>query len=142
MTDNDDIRWKQRFANYKKAVAILTDDVYLIKSRKLSNLERSGFIQDFEFVQELSWNVLKDYLEYQGITGITGSRDAYRKALNRNLITNGEIWMDIIKSRNLSSHTYDESQADKLVSDVINTYLSCFIALKETLDGIIENSAE
>lgn len=132
----DDIRWKQRFQNYKKALAELKSAVDLKKKRSLSRLERSGLIQSFEFTQELSWKVLKDYLEYQGFTGIIGSRDAYRQAFNRNLITNGEMWIEMIKARNISSHTYEEAEAIKLESDILTQFMPCFFALEMTFDEL------
>ena len=93
--DESDIRWKQRFSNYKKALAILRRGIELKKTRELSELERGGLIQSFEFTQELSWKVLKDYLEYQGFIGIIGSRDAYRNAFNR--ANSAEDFLQIIE---------------------------------------------
>lgn len=136
MDNEPDIRWKQRFGNYKKALAVLRRGLLLKNERELSELERGGLIQSFEFTQELSWKVLKDYLEYQGFTGIIGSRDAYRNAFNRGLISNGDVWMDMLKARNLSSHTYDENDSLKLVRDIAELFEPCFSALETTLDDI------
>ena len=83
-------RWLQRFDNYKRAYAQLADAVELMRSRELSNLEKQGVIQAFEFTWELAWNVLKDYLNWQGETEITGARDAVREAFNRGLIEEGQ----------------------------------------------------
>ena len=135
--DESDIRWKQRFSNYKKALAILRRGIELKKTRELSELERGGLIQSFEFTQELSWKVLKDYLEYQGFIGIIGSRDAYRNAFNRGLISDGEKWMELIKLRNLSSHTYDESDAVKLETEINGNIINLFSALETTLDALV-----
>ncbi|MBR1713337.1 MAG: nucleotidyltransferase substrate binding protein [Treponema sp.] len=132
----EDIRWKQRFQNYKKALAVLRRGLALEKERELSELERSGLVQAFEFTQELSWKVLKDYLEYQGVSGIFGSRDAYRVAFNMGLISDGEKWMEMLKARNLSSHTYEEETSLKLVHDIAETFASCFISLEETFDAL------
>ncbi len=137
MTESEDIRWKQRFSNYKKALAVLRRGLALQKERGLSELERGGIIQAFEFTQELSWKVMKDYLEYQGFTGIIGSRDAYRNAFNRALISDGEIWIDMIKARNLSSHTYDEADAEKLLALITDKFEPCFSALEKTLDALV-----
>ena len=143
MTDNDDIRWKQRFANYKKALATLKRGLAEIKKTGDDEFRKLGIIQSFEFTQELSWKVLKDFLEYQGGgDGIYGSKDAYRQALNRSIISDGEIWMKMIESRNESSHLYDESAVLTIFDKIEPLYLPCFEALEETLDGIIENSAE
>jgi len=53
-----DIRWQQRFANYKKALRQLQSAVELSDQRELSQLEKQGVIQAFEFTHELAWNVL------------------------------------------------------------------------------------
>ena len=99
-----DIRWKQRFSNYQKAYAKLAEVVKNNTLEQLTDLEKEGLIQRFEYTYELAWKVMKDYLEYQGITGITGSRDAIREAFQKELITNGENWMNMIKSRNQTTH--------------------------------------
>lgn len=130
-----DIRWKQRFQNYKKALSCLNSAVELAKTRELSDLEKQGLVQSFEFTHELSWKVLKDFLEEQGDTGILGSKDAVRRAFNRGIITDGEIWLEMVESRNFSSHTYDETKADEICSAVKEKYIPLFNALKEKLDG-------
>nr|VFJ70128.1 MAG: nucleotidyltransferase substrate binding protein, HI0074 family [Candidatus Kentron sp. FM]VFJ70497.1 MAG: nucleotidyltransferase substrate binding protein, HI0074 family [Candidatus Kentron sp. FM]VFK14752.1 MAG: nucleotidyltransferase substrate binding protein, HI0074 family [Candidatus Kentron sp. FM] len=121
-----DIRWKQRFDNYRLALGRLSDAVALGMQRPLSDLERQGLIKAFEFTHELAWNVMKDYFEYQGNTNITGSRDAFREAFRRGLITDGQSWMETIASRNRSSHTYDEQTASRLAQMISNRYLALF----------------
>ena len=74
--NDQDIRWQQRFANFKKALLQLQSAVDLSAQRALSNLEKQGVIQAFEFTHELAWNVLKDYLQDQGNQNIKGSKDA------------------------------------------------------------------
>ncbi|AQQ71198.1 nucleotidyltransferase substrate binding protein, family [Limihaloglobus sulfuriphilus] len=86
----NDIRLKRRFINYKKAFAGLADAVALAEKRELSDLEKQGIIQSFEFAHELAWNVLKDYLEHKGYTNIIGSRDASRTAFKNSLIQDGD----------------------------------------------------
>lgn len=128
-----DIRWQQRFDNYKRALHQLTLAVQLLEQRPLSDLEKQGLIQGFEFTHELAWNVLKDYLEYEGIQGLIGSRSAVREAFKRGLVTDGEAWMDMIEKRNLSSHTYNLDVATDLVSAICDIYHPEFIALQERL---------
>src|SRR6266702_2932210 len=129
----EDIRWKQRFDNYKRALHQLTLAVQLLEQRPLSDLEQQGIIQGFEFTHELAWNVLKDYLEYEGIQGLIGSRSSVREAFKRGLITDGEAWMDMIEKRNLSSHTYNHEVATEVVTAVYETYYPAFIALQDHL---------
>lgn len=130
----DDIRWKQRFDNYKRALHQLTLAVQLLEQRPLSDLEKQGVIQGFEFTHELAWNVLKDYLEYEGIQGLIGSRSAVREAFKRGLISDGEAWMDMIEKRNLSSHTYNLDVATVLVAAIRDAYYPAMLALQERLE--------
>ena len=130
---SEDIRWKQRFDNYQRALHQLTLAVELSRQRPLSDLEKQGIIQGFEFVHELAWNVLKDFLEYEGIQGIVGSRGAVREAFKRGLIEDGEIWMDMIEKRNLSSHTYNLEIALTLVNAILNAYYPAFLALQDEM---------
>ncbi|BDU51400.1 hypothetical protein HLVA_19690 [Haliovirga abyssi] len=85
--ENKDIRWIQRFSNFKRAFEQLKDAVELTKKRELSNLEKQGLIQAFEYTHELSWKVLKDFLESKGNQNIYGSRDAVKEAFKFNLGT-------------------------------------------------------
>jgi nucleotidyltransferase substrate binding protein (TIGR01987 family) len=125
-----DVRWQQRFANYKKALAQLKNAVELSRQRALSQLEKQGVIQAFEFTHELAWNVLKDYLQDQGNQAIKGSKDATREAFKVELIVDGEQWMAMIQSRNVSSHTYDEQTAEQMVTVIIRDYFPLFEVLQ------------
>ena len=129
-----DIRWIQRFSNYKRAFKNLLDAVELASERELSNLEKQGMIQAFEFTYELAWNTIKDFFEYKGESDILGSRDAFQLAFKRGLVANGEDLLSAIKSRQLSSHTYNEEYADQIYNDIINKYCSVFGELKERLE--------
>jgi len=85
-----DIRWVQRFSNYKKALNQLKEAIDLMSQRALSNLEKQGVVQAFEFTHELSWNMMKDFLESKGNTEIYGSKDATRQAFKYGLIIDGD----------------------------------------------------
>ncbi|EAQ65092.1 Nucleotidyltransferase substrate binding protein [Marinomonas sp. MED121] len=134
-----DIRWQQRHANYMKALNNLTSAVELSRTRELSDLEQQGLIQAFEYTHELAWNCLKDFLQYQGEQEIFGSRDATRKAISVKLIQEGAIWMDMIASRNRTSHTYNKATADAIVDLVINQYHSQFCQLNTRLESLKED---
>jgi nucleotidyltransferase substrate binding protein (TIGR01987 family) len=90
-------------------------------------------IQAFEMTHELAWNVLKDYLQDQGYQDIKGSKDATRAAFKVGLIADGERWMSMIQSRNLSSHTYDEQTAETLVTVIFSDYLPLFQTLQSEM---------
>lgn len=135
---DEDIRWMQRLAHFRKALTQLDEGVELARLRQLSSLEEQGLIQAFEFTHELAWNMLKDFLESRGTVRLYGSKDASREAFKRGLIENGEAWMGMIKSRNLSSHTYSESTAKQIVSKIIQEYHPEFIRLLRTMELIQE----
>lgn len=135
-----DIRWQQRFANYGRAMQNLGEAVALATERPLSNLEQQGLIQAFEFTHELGWNVIKDFLEFKGITGLIGSRDASRSAFKNELITDGEAWMDMIKARNQTSHTYNLDVANEVAHAILTRFYPAFVALRQTLGAHLAES--
>lgn len=136
-----DIRWKQRFSNYLKALGKLQQSVNFIKQQPpvpesehvLIEMLREGLIQRFEYTHELAWNVMKDYAEYQGNTNVGGSRDATREAFRLKLIEDGHAWMDMIGSRNLTSHTYNEAVANEIYQKIITVYFPAFEAFGEVM---------
>ncbi|HNT87839.1 MAG TPA: nucleotidyltransferase substrate binding protein [Candidatus Hydrogenedentes bacterium] len=140
MSATEDIRWIQRFNNFIKALSQLRDAVALAEERPLSKLEEQGLIQAFEFTHELAWNTLKDLLESRGVRSLYGSRDTTRHAFKAGLIENGDVWMDMIASRNLTSHTYDEATAAKIASAIRGTYRAEFEALRMTLETLNEGT--
>ena len=125
-----DVRWIQRFNNFSKALNQLTK---FIEKGSLNEFEQQGLIQSFEYTYELAWLTLKDYFEAQGETNISGSRDAFRLATKRGIIVDGDNWMNMIESRSLTSHTYDELVADNVIQKILNTYFNEFIRLHAIL---------
>jgi len=127
-----DIRWIQRFDNFKRAFARLSEASMLAEQRGLTNLERQGLIQAFEFTHELAWNTLKDFLTARGVSGkLYGSRDTTREAFAAELIKNGEAWMQMIQHRNESSHTYNDDVAEKIMEAIQTCYVPAFAAFQD-----------
>lgn len=122
-----DIRWKQRFSNYKKALGQLTE---FIETGKLNKFEEQGLIQCFEYTYELAWNLLKDYLEAQGNQNITGSRTAISESFKIGLIEDGEGWMQMFKDRNKTSHTYNQETTDEIVQHIYAQFYMLFQVLQ------------
>lgn len=123
MEQNQDIRWKQRFSNYKKALSQLER---FVNKKDLSEMEQQGLIQSFEYVFELGWNVLKDFLENNGQENIYGSRDTIRLAFKLGLIENGDGWMNMLKSRVKTTHTYNEDTANEVSQEIVTGYFELF----------------
>jgi nucleotidyltransferase substrate binding protein (TIGR01987 family) len=137
-----DIRWEQRFSNFLRAMDKIQQSVEFIHMRYptdqpndlydevLDEMMKEGLIHRFEYTHELAWNVMKDYAEYQGNSTAGGSRDATREALQLHLITNGEIWMDMIQSRNKTMHTYNEETANEIYAKILKEYYPKFKEFK------------
>ncbi|AKJ65539.1 nucleotidyltransferase substrate binding protein [Kiritimatiella glycovorans] len=132
MTEERDIRWQQRFSNYRKALNQLSE---FLEQKELNKLEEQGLVKAFEYTYELAWNTLRDYLEYQGVAELIGSRDTFRKAFSEGLFSDGHVWMKMIESRNRTSHTCNEAAAREIVHDVRTEFHPAFLDLEQTLAG-------
>ncbi len=135
-----DIRWQQRFANFKKALKKLAEGIELSDNdfsatAGLSDIVSEGLIQRFEFTHELAWNVMKDYAVYQGVTEIRCSRDAIRYALKENLIDDSR-WMETINARNLTSHDYNQDTANQMAENIKNIYFKLFCDFETKMESL------
>jgi nucleotidyltransferase substrate binding protein (TIGR01987 family) len=138
-----DIRWEQRLSNYRKALTKLSQSVEYIQKMKQINSEldvvldemiKEGLIQRFEYTHELAWNLMKDYASFQGNSTIGGSRDATREAFQLQIIENGKIWMDMIGSRNKTSHTYNEDTAEEIYTKILRDYYPAFLTFLQKME--------
>lgn len=127
------VRWMQRLDHFRKALPQLREADAIAEIRPLSQLEEQGMIQTFGYTHELAWNLLKDFLESRGAHSLYGSRDVVRAAFGDGVLTEGQVWMDMIDSRNLTSHTYDERIAQRVLSAIRKEYLVSFEHLEERM---------
>lgn len=144
--EEKDIRWVQRFSNYRKALVQLGKAVAIVSSQVKRNgdedkLMEEGLIQRYEYTHELAWKTMKDYAEYQGLEDIIGSRDAIRQTLQVGLI-NDDRWMDSVRDRNLTSHNYDDETAQAIVSNIINVYYPLFVEYEKVMLKRLEMMTE
>jgi nucleotidyltransferase substrate binding protein (TIGR01987 family) len=103
-------------------------------------MEEQGMIQAFEYTYELAWNTIKDFYESQGETGIQGSRDAFQLAFKRSLIADGNQWMEMLKDRNRTSHSYNEETAKEIAQNILTKYIQLYHNLKEEFIKIINET--
>ena len=130
-----ELRWQQRFQNFEKAF-ILLHDLLDRDIADMSSLEQEGVVQRFEYTFELAWKTLKDYLEYTGIAleQIT-PRAVIKAAFSAKIIADGQIWIDMLRRRNLMSHIYEEEAFELTVKEILTNYIEAFqqlyVLLKE-----------
>ena len=130
-------RWEQKLNSYRKALRRLAEVVNVAKIRQLNDFEADGMIQRFEFTFELAWKLMKSYAEYQGTDKeIMGSRDAIRWAFENKLIADSNVWMEMVKRRNDTSHTYDEDTASEVVLRIKDSYYQAFMEFYDKMKGL------
>jgi nucleotidyltransferase substrate binding protein (TIGR01987 family) len=131
MSGNKDIRWIQRFTNFNKAFRQLER---FVKKEDLNEMEEQGLIKAFEYTYELCWKTLQDLLKDKGYINIMGPRPVIEQSFQDGYLVNGKAWMNMYKSRNLTSHTYDEETAKEIIKEIKNSYFSLFNDLKNKLE--------
>lgn len=128
MNDND-IRWKQRFQNFDKAIELLSSAM----DENLSMLEKEGLIQRFEYTYELAWKTLKDYLEYSSSINLieVTARNVFKEAFAAGIIKDELVFIDMMLSRNLLSHCYDFSKFNEIILALKSRYFKALSDLHE-----------
>lgn len=135
-----DIRWQQRFNNYKKALNKLADVVNKMQLINLSELEKEGLIQRFEYTFELAWKTLQDLLKDKGYIDIAGPNATLTQAFADGYISDAEAWRKMKKSRELTSHVYDDETAKSIANDIVTIYYNLLASLAVKLDKEVNNS--
>ena len=128
-----DIRWLQRFDNFAKACARLLEITDTMEYDVLSELEKEGLIQRFEYTFELAWKVLQDYMQYLGFQFQTGPNTTLRLAFENGLIKDHDRWRKMAKARILTSHTYNEDEADEIAKGIYADYAPLLRELRDLL---------
>ncbi|MGE5449337.1 MAG: nucleotidyltransferase substrate binding protein [Bacteroidales bacterium] len=130
--ENKDIRWQQRFINFDKAFKQLER---FKEVENLNELEKQGLIKAFEYTFELSWKTLQDLLKEKGYVDIVGPRPVIEQSFQDGYIADGNGWMRMHKSRNLTSHTYDEQTAEEIITSIRKEYYSLLRDLRIRLQN-------
>jgi nucleotidyltransferase substrate binding protein (TIGR01987 family) len=135
----NDIRWKQRLENFERAFLLL-QEAFKKDTAEMSDLEKEGVIQRFEYTFELAWQTLKDYLIYSGVAfdQIT-PRSVIKQAFAAKIIKDGQTWMDMLEQRNLMSHTYDSRIFEAVFSNISQHYL---VALEQVFTWLKEKGKQ
>ena len=130
---NPDIRWKQRFQNFDRAYVLLRQALEQ-GPVPLNQLEKEGVIQRFEYSFELAWKTIKDYLEQSGlvISPVT-PRQVIKDAFAAKVLSDGQVWIEMLDHRNLLSHTYDFAIFEKAVEAIAARYLPAMEQIHEFL---------
>lgn len=117
------IRWKQRFQNLNKAYHRLNDALRAVQQEPQNELYPIALVGAFQFIFELCWKTLKDYLKYSGVdAGLP--RDVIKQAFHYQLIEDGQLWIDMLEDHNAMAHVYQAQQAKDVVQKIQHKYHS------------------
>lgn len=114
-------RLNERIENFNKALQIFNDAVSAYNKGKENILTHMALIQSYEVCFELSWKVLKDYLGENGIV-VYLPKEVIKEAFNKNVIANGQIWIDMLNARNATSHEYNMNKVNLILSQISTSY--------------------
>lgn len=139
---DQDIRWLQRYDSFHKACArVLEITDSDVEPDDLSELEKEGLIQRFEYTFELAWKVLQDFLRFKGYDFVNGPNGTLQKAFEDGLISNHDGWRRMAKARVTTSHTYNEGDAGEIVDKIYGEYSVLLKQLDQRL-SIEKSNAE
>jgi len=127
MKFDEDIRWKQRFQNFRRAFGLLRQALEDRDVESYSELEREGIIQRFEYTFELGWKTFKDYLEYSGVNIDEATpRKIIKECAVRGIFAAAEIdpqaYLNMMLERNALSHTYDFERFKQAILRIKSTH--------------------
>lgn len=134
MESQTDIRWIQRYANFHRACQRLlevTEADRLLED--LTELEREGLVQRFEYTFELAWKVLQDLLTFKGYDFMAGPNGTLRMAFEDGLLSDHDGWRQMMKARNKLTHVYDEEEVFAIMELIFDEYAPVLKKLDENL---------
>jgi nucleotidyltransferase substrate binding protein (TIGR01987 family) len=125
----------EKMENYKQALLRLEE---ALKEKEPDQFVFDATIKRFEFTYELGWKLMKAVIEYKGGENVLFPRDVFKEAFAKGMLKNGEVWLEMLKDRNLSSHTYNQEMAREVYQRIKNKYFSEFLGLVCTIQGEME----
>ncbi len=126
-------RFRQRKEDFLNALDRLLEAL----NTEINDITIDGILHRFEFTFELSWKMIKDYLEYLGLTEKTGSpREVIQLGFKQGIIDDGEMWIQMMLSRNLLSHLYNEDTSREIFEKIRNEYIDLLVKLKDKFENI------
>lgn len=115
----EDIRWQQRFNNFEKGYFLLKE---ALEKDSLSDLEKEGTIQRFEYTFELAWKTLKDYMAGEGVV-VNFPTEVIKEGFKFEVIKEGEKWIKMLKARNTTVHEYNQDKFNEIFDDISHQYI-------------------
>ena len=130
-------RLSERIENFYNAFKLYEEVRNEFIKDKQNNTNRLALAQGFEIVCELGWKVLKDYLYENGIK-VQLPKEVIKEAFSKDVISNGQIWIDMIEDRNSTLHEYNTNKVDIVLEKAGTVYYDELLKFKKWLESINE----
>ena len=123
----------KKLDNFSNCLAILADADF--KMAETNDIYRTGIIGQFNLTFELAWKALQEILRKHGVEDAsTGSpREILQLGYKTGFIDDSEVWLLMLKKRNLSVHIYNEDEVDEMLMLIRDSFIPAFTVLKDTL---------
>lgn len=138
MNPQKETRLKQRYSNLKKPFQQLSEAIKQSEKKEFNNIEKAGMIQYYEFTFELCWKVMKDYLETEGEI-VKGTRSVLKLSFQFDLLNDGDVWLEMLETRNRLNHTYKEENFLEAFNDIKNQYYPEIEWFINKMEQVIQN---
>ncbi|MDR1485319.1 MAG: nucleotidyltransferase substrate binding protein [Planctomycetaceae bacterium] len=135
ITEQPESRWRLRFNNFELAYFTFCRLMKRYETNSDDEVVLIAIVQAFEFTYEIAWILMRDYLKEEGFGETNGSKQTLRVAWQAGLIKDIDKWMDAVKNRNLTSHTYSESILQESVDYIVNIFFPIVQELFNDLEG-------
>ena len=127
-------RFELRLEAFGRAMRRLEQGIALVRTRaddEELTMEEEGLIQRFEYCFELGWKLLQDVEKDLNGQGLGGPRAAIRWATDEGWVDDGEVWMSMLQSRNVTTHVYDRAMIQPVLQKIRGTYFRALHGLEE-----------
>lgn len=126
-------RLSERIENFNNAYKLFETAQKSYINDKQNDIYKLAIVQAFEIVYELGWKVIKDFLKTKDIETFT-PRDTIKEAFAANILPSAQIWIDMAKDRNASSHEYNQDKVNLILENISTTYFNELKRFKDNLE--------
>ena len=115
-------RLEERIENFNRAYELFQRMYNMHVNNPEDEAYRLALVQCFEIVFEISWKLMKDYLKIKGSDEPTTPNDTFKAMFASENLPNAQVWIDMTKDRNFSSHEYNMKKFDEIIEKIDTKY--------------------
>lgn len=110
-------------ANFSQAVKRLNEANIAYRRHSDDDIYQDALIKRFEFTFELGWKSLREFLLAQGYRlEIPSPKGVFAFAYQEGILQDEALWLDMLESRNLTSHDYGRQLSQEIADKISNRF--------------------